>query len=161
MSSKTEQVLAALHASFVAAAEDDARIVGATRNLALADQIEALGATTSGHLNLVDGGSQILEIMLGNPPTYEIEHTAELEWIVRAVGQSDRDAAFDDGLCAIADVVDTVSAAIEAQDAPYAGILDAIEIAGIERSNLAIDGVPQLKGAIVSLRLTFTSSRPF
>jgi hypothetical protein len=162
VSSRTEQILAALHAALgAAAAAEGAAVTGVTRNEALADQLAALGAGTAGHLNLVDGSSQILSTLLGAPPTYEIEHSAEIEWIVQAATQPARDAAFDAGLNAIADTVDSVAAAIEDGDAPFAGLLDAIEIGGIERSNLAIEGVPQLKGAIVTVKLTFTSSRPF
>ncbi len=41
------------------------------------------------------------------------------------------------------------------------GVVDDTEITAVSRSNLAIEGVPQLKGAEISVRLQFTSNRPF
>lgn len=157
---RTEAILSALHQAFLAAGGDAIPI--ATRNRTLADMLDELDGGAGGHLNLVDGDGVVGEVQLsGSGLTYEITHTATAEWLVQAVNDDVREAAFDAGLEAIAAVVESIDDAVRSGDAPYAGLLDAIDILGIARSNLAVDGAPALKGAEIQIRIQFVSSRPF
>lgn len=148
---RTEEAIRALHSVLVAAA--GATLPAAKRNLALADTIEALEGGADAHLNVVDGDGEVAAVELGQPNTYEIEHTLALEWIVKAATDEARESGFDAGLEAIHDAL--------AADATLGGLVDDVAITAVNRSNLAIEGVPQLKGAEIAVRLTFTSSRPF
>jgi hypothetical protein len=148
---RTEEGIRALHAALAAAA--GGALPAATRNLALADTLEALEGGADVHLNVVDGDGEVTAVELGRPNIYEIEHTLALEWIVKAATDEARESAFDAGLEAIHDAI--------AADETLGGAVDDVAIIAINRSNLAIEGVPQLKGAEISVRLTFTSSRPF
>lgn len=148
---RTEEAIRALHAVLVAAADD--ALPAATRNLALAAALDALESGADAHLNVVDGDGEVAAVELGQPNIYEIEHALALEWIVKAATDEARESAFDAGLEAIHDAL--------AADETLGGLVDDVEIVAVNRSNLAIEGVSQLKGAEISVRLTFTSSRPF
>lgn len=156
---RTEEVIAAFVAALAAMAGSTPALPAPTRNLALADMLDALDAPAEGHLNVVDGSTINRATILGAPVLYELAQAVEVEWIVQAAAQADRDTAFDAGLVAIADTVDALNAAIEA-DASPGGIAHA-EITSIDRTNLAIDGSAQLKGASIVVTLEFTSPRPF
>lgn len=161
MTSRTETAIAAFVAALAAEAASGGRLPAPTRNLALADALDAVDGEASAHCNAVDGRTRVTDVQLGEPPTYEIEHEVEIEWIVQAAAQADRDAASDAGLEAIADTVDTINASVAAGGGPWGGVIDHAEIVEIDRSNLAVFGAPQLKGLTVAVRLTFTSPRPF
>jgi len=151
MASRTEEALQALVSALAAA--DGASLPEPTRNRVLADALDALEGSAAAHLNVVDGDGEVEATELGQPRVYEISQTAAVEWIVQASTDADREAAFDAGLEAIATAVEA--------DPTLGGVVDDTEITAVTRSNLAIEGVPQLKGAEISIRLQFTSTRPF
>jgi hypothetical protein len=151
MASRTEEALQALVGVLAEAA--GGALPEPTRNRVLADALDALDSNATAHLNIVDGDGEVEATELGQPRVYEISQTAAVEWIVKASTDADREAAFDAGLEAIA-------TAIEA-DPTLGGVVDDTEITAVSRSNLAIEGVAQLKGAEISIRLQFTSHRPF
>ena len=161
MASRSEQIRVAFHEALVAAAGPALPV--ATRNDALPqilDELPASGAPGAA-LNLVDGSIVDRTETLGPDRVYELGLIVELEWIVQAESQTDRDAAFDAGLLAIDDVVAAIEVAADAEAAPWHGLIGSARVTGIEGSNLAIDGVPQLKGGLIGVTFEFTSYRPF
>ena len=161
MASRSEQIRVAFHEALVAAAGPALPL--ATRNDALPqilDELPASGAPGAA-LNLVDGSIVDRNETLGPDRVYDLGLIVELEWIVQAASQTDRDAAFDAGLVAINDVVEAIEVDAEQEKAPWHGLIGSARVTGIEGSNLAIDGVPQLKGGVIGVTFEFTSYRPF
>lgn len=157
---RTEDAIAALVAAMQDVANANPAIPAPTRNAALVEMLDSIGEAEAGRrLNVVDGSGEVVDVMLGAPRPYEIAQVVTVEWLVKAGAAADRDAMFDAGLVAIGDAVDALTAAIGA------GAVTAVDHAeiegGVDRTNLAIEGVPQLKGGIVEVRLEFRSERPF
>jgi len=163
MASRTEEALQALVAAFAAAAAAAPTVLPPpSRNEMLPTRLEAFDGTTCGFLNVLDGSGGPEGADGGPGETlgaddsvdgYEIIHRAEVEWIIEAVEKDDREAAFDAGLV-------TLNAKLKS-DRRLGGIVDDVRFEKIERSGLAIDGLPNLKGAIITVALTFLSSEPF
>lgn len=90
-----------------------------------------------------------------NPVTYLWEHIALLEVLVQGPEPKDdqpdpRDAALDQLLLAVDGAL--------AADPTLGGLVDRAEPRSAELSNLAIDGAPGLKGAVVPVALTYVTS---
>jgi hypothetical protein len=84
---------------------------------------------------------------------YEIEHTAEVELFVVKADQASRDLTFDS-------MLEFIAAAVEA-DRSLGGMVDFVRLEVPNRSDYKVDGLPVVKSAVVPVKLTFTSARPF
>ena len=136
-----ETILQALHAALQT-------IPAATvlRGAVLPERIPA-----GGLLILRDGDPGAPEVLL-SPPAYLYEHRAQVEAIVEAGAPSDRDAAFDT-------LVSAVGTAIAA-DRTLGGLCDWVEAEAPEPADLAIEGAPGLKAAVIPVVLTYATADP-
>ena len=137
--SKREDVLTALFASL-------AGVGGATvaRNLALPTRIPAAGLVI-----LRDGTPGEPEVSL-SPLTYHYEHAAVVEVIVQ--GQATQDAQFD----AICVAIGTRLAA----NRTLGGLCDWLEGAAPDPTEIITDGGEPMKGAAVTVTLTYSTTNP-
>ena len=151
---RTEAALIALKAALAAAAAAATPALPApTRNREIATVLADL-AGGGALLNLTDGDGEVTDRLLGEEgDVYELAHRAAIEIIVENADQEERDATFDAGL-------EVIAAAVEA-DGTLGGTVSHAEIEAIARSGFVTDGAPQIKAAVVTVRLTFTSPRPF
>jgi hypothetical protein len=154
---RTETALRGLDALLKAAFPLPGMIeVTPTRNEDVAVALEAVaeGGPYAG-INLRDGAAEISGQMLGvGNPLFEMTHRAEIEWMVADPDAEKRDAAFDDGLMALAAVI------LASPDLGTDFIADA-HISDIERSGLVTDGAAQVKAAVLVVTFTFSSPTPF
>lgn len=163
MTSRTEEALLALVAAFKSAAEAAPLVLPLPlRNEMLPTRLDVFTGTTAGFLNVLDGSGGPEGADGGSGETlgadvtesgYEITQRAEVEWIIEAAEKVDREAAFDAGLVLLNSKLKS--------DRTLGGVVDDVRFEKIERSGLAIDGLPNLKGAIITVALTFLSSEPF
>lgn len=161
--SKTELALQALVAALTAQANGPGGIPVPSRNETLPERFApANSGDVNVFFNVNDGDARVTEIALGNPDevadVYQLEHRAEVEWVVEAIDSSApslaaKEQAFDDGLTAIDDALKA--------DRSLGGTVDRAEIDEIQRSNLVTDALPNVKAARVLVKLEFVSSRPF
>lgn len=161
--SKTELALQALLAALTAQANGPGGIPVPARNETLPSRFKpADSGTVNVFFNVNDGDGRVSETAVGHPDevdeVYQLEHRAELEWVVEAIDGTDeslatRDAAFDDGLIAIDDALKA--------DRSLAGTVDFCRIDEIVRTNLVTDALPNVKGARVLVLMQFVSDRPF
>ena len=137
--SKREDVLTALFAAL-------AGVGGATvaRNLALPTRIPAAGLVI-----LRDGTPGEPEVSL-SPLTYHYEHAAVVEVIVQ--GQATQDAQFD----AICVAIGTRLAA----NRTLGGLCDWLEGAAPDPTEIITDGGEPMKGAAVTITLTYSTTNP-
>ena len=162
MPSRTEEALAALHGA-IEKAFRPASFPTPARNETLDVILERMGEKGGAFCNVIDGNGDINSEALGSddlPDGYEIIHRAEIEWLVMDPDPATRDATFDDGLLLLDQAV---AVDIEAAGARTLGgfVSDARLVAPIERSNPRTDGLPGVKYALVTVQLTFKSSRIF
>lgn len=173
MTSRTETVLQALVAALTAKAQEvDSPLVAPLRNESLFARMTEGDDAIARYLNVWDGEGEPTDELLGADadPTidddadvgrYDIEHRATLEWAVAGGSDAAREAAFDAGLVAIHDAV---RPAVSGDTRTYLG--GAVGFCTIERigrsgSGLVTDGLPNVKAAEITVRLEFTSPRPF
>ena len=137
--SKREDVLTALFAAL-------AGVGGATmaRNLALPTRVPAAGLVI-----LRDGTPGEPEVSL-SPLTYHYEHAAVVEVIVQ--GQATQDAQFD----AICVAIGTRLAA----NRTLGGLCDWLEGAAPDPTEIITDGGEPMKGAAVTITLTYSTTNP-
>lgn len=140
MTTKREQVLSALFARLQT-------ITGGTailRNEVLPERIPAAGL-----LILRDGTPGEAEVTL-SPLRYHWQHRAEVEVFVR--GSSGLELAFD----TLAEGIGQVIAA----DRTLGGLCDWIETDAPEPADLAVEGAPSIRAAVLILTLHYTSNDP-
>ena len=137
--SKREDVLTALFASL-------AGVGGATvaRNLALPTRIPAAGLVI-----LRDGTPGEPEVSL-SPLTYHYEHAAVVEVIVQ--GQATQDAQFDSICVAIG--------ARLAANRTLGGLCDWLEGAAPDPTEIITEGGEPMKGAAVTITMTYSTTNP-
>ncbi|CAM3100310.1 hypothetical protein SAMN04488021_1374 [Paracoccus aminovorans] len=114
------------------------------RNEVLPERIPAAGL-----LILRDGTPGEAEVTL-SPLRYHWQHRAEIEVFIR--GSSGLELAFD----ALAERVGQVIAA----DRTLGGLCDWIETDAPEPADLAVEGAPSIKAAVLILTLHYTSNDP-
>lgn len=141
MASKRETVLQALFGKL-----DDIAGPKVLRNETLPERIPAAGI-----LILRDGDPGEPEVLL-SPLEYCYQHRAEIELVVEAATPAARDAAYDGLLVSI-------GGAIEA-DRTLGGLCDYAEAEAPEPVDLAVDGAPGLKAAVVPILLHYGSPDP-
>jgi len=106
------------------------------------------------HFVLRTGTAENREQLLGGAERhFEIDHMAEIEWLVENKDRAARVATFNAGL-------EEIDNALE-EDPTLGGVVDHAEISGTQFNGLVTEGVPEIEAAILSVRLTFTSTRPF
>ena len=137
--SKREDVLTALFAAL-------AGVGGATvaRNLALPTRIPAAGLVI-----LRDGTPGEPEVSL-SPLTYHYEHAAVVEVIVQ--GQATQDAQFDSICVAIG--------ARLAANRTLGGLCDWLEGAAPDPTEIITEGGEPMKGAAVTITMTYSTTNP-
>lgn len=140
MTTKREEVLSALHTLLLGIGGG----VTVHRNEVLPERIPAAGL-----LILRDGTPGEAEVTL-SPLRYHWQHRAEIEVFVR--GQSNLELAFDV-------LAETVGQAIAA-DRTLGGLCDWIETDAPEPADLAVEGAPTIKAAVLILTLHYTSTDP-
>lgn len=114
------------------------------RNEVLPERIPAAGL-----LILRDGTPGEAEVTL-SPLRYHWQHRAEIEVFIR--GSSGLELAFD----ALAERVGQVIAA----DRTLGGLCDWIETDAPEPADLAVEGAPSIRAAVLILNLHYTSNDP-
>lgn len=139
MTTKREQVLSAL---FILLQGISGVVV--QRNEVLPERIPAAGL-----LILRDGTPGEAEVTL-SPLRYHWQHRAEVEVFIR--GSSGLELAFD----ALAERVGQVIAA----DRTLGGLCDWIETDAPEPADLAVEGAPSIRAAVLILTLHYTSNDP-
>ncbi|MDR0809745.1 MAG: acyl-CoA transferase [Gemmobacter sp.] len=140
MTTKREEVLSALHTILLGIGGG----VTVHRNEVLPERIPAAGL-----LILRDGTPGEAEVTL-SPLRYHWQHRAEVEVFVR--GQSNLELAFDV-------LAETVGQAVAA-DRTLGGLCDWIETDAPEPADLAVEGAPTIKAAVLILTLHYTSTDP-
>jgi len=90
--------------------------------------------------------------VLLSPPEYVYQHRAELEVAVNGGTSAARDAAFDT-------VVSVIGAAIAA-DRTLGGLCNWVEAEAPEPVDLAIEGAPGLKAAVIPVILHYGMADP-
>jgi hypothetical protein len=173
MTSQTEKALQALVAALTAkAASEGATIIAPLRNNALPARLFDAGAGLEKYLNVWDGDGETLNEALGADSAgmldgYELAQRPLVEWVVAGGTDETREAAFDAGLI---DIHDAIKADSEGRylagvtDENLAGVVHQAAIEAIARQggkSLVTDGMPNIKAAELTIRLTFMSSRPF
>lgn len=103
----------------------------------------------AGLLILRDGDPGDPEVLL-SPLSYYWQHRAQLEVLVQKGTADDRDTSMDTLLEAIATAISS--------NRTLGGLCDCVTAQAPDTSMLSIDGAPQIKGAVVSIELIYTSS---
>ncbi len=154
----TQAALDALEAAIVASldAADVPVLPAPRRNQSIEDAAEELaeGSGVRLWLNLLDGRQIVADELLGaGNPSYEIEHRAVLEWVVVALDDADREAAFHAGIAAIEAALD--------EDRTLAGTVDDVRLlAPAAVVDDRHDGGSPFKSADIPVDLLFTSDMP-
>ena len=105
-------------------------------------------------LNVVDGDSIPRdEIMVGNGTDDEFELAVTLEWSISQAASGPRDAAFDAGMTGIAEALGQNAGG----DRTLGGAVDYIRLVRVSRDDLALDGFPSVKTAVLEFRITMTA----
>ncbi|WP_373237834.1 hypothetical protein [Cohaesibacter celericrescens] len=129
------------------------------RNQTLDDGLEALEDGGKAWLNMVDGDIDVNEEALGISDSFELEQLASFELIVKCADEPSCRAAISDLVTKISHQIDL------ANDPDMIGGLAAVgcyaRITRFQRDNLVTAGVPNTKGASVTVALTFISDQPF
>ncbi len=142
MTSKREQALAGLFLCL----QNGMSSVAALRNDPLPTKIPA-----SGLLILRDGDAGEPEITL-SPTRYHYAHVAELEVLVQKPKSDERDAALDELLVALGEVLSA--------DTSLSGAVDYMSIGSPEFLTETVDGAPAIKAAVVPITLEYTTLNP-
>jgi hypothetical protein len=129
------------------------------QNENLQSRLEEIGgAGVEMLLNIWDDSESDPDELLGadvNADGFEIEREVPVEFIVAGGDREIRRAAFEDGLAAIYDAIKA--------DSTLGGVVDNARMLAPRRNGagLYVDGMPNILGADIRVRLTFTSSRTF
>ena len=142
MTSKREQALAGLFLCLQNGMDD----IAVLRNEPLPTKIPA-----SGLLILRDGDAGEPEITL-SPTRYHYAHVAELEVLVQKPKSDERDAALDELLVALGEVLSA--------DTSLSGAVDYMSIGSPEFLTETVDGAPAIKAAVVPITLEYTTLNP-
>ncbi|MEL6218601.1 MAG: acyl-CoA transferase [Pseudomonadota bacterium] len=121
-------------------------LVGLTalRNISVPVEIPA-----DGLLILRDGNPGEPEVLL-SPLTYIFSHRAEVEVLVQAGTETERDARFDALLASIAAAI--------AADQTLGGTCDWVEAEAPEPSDVPIEGADQIKAAVLPVILEYVTN---
>lgn len=123
-----------------------------TLDSALEEVTNGVSVGTSAWANFVDGDLERIGEAMGGDYAYELRQSALVEIVVRAPDDAGRRAA----LAAIANrYLDVIEA-----DPTLAGTVSLWEITDLQRDNLAETGVPNIKGATLTLSAEFIAERP-
>lgn len=141
MARKSEQVLEALLAALEGIEGPKVQ-----RNGILPERVPAAGI-----IILRDGDPGIPEALM-SPPEYIYEHFAEAEVVVDAPKPAQRDSIFDGLLEAIGTAI--------AADRTLGGLCEYVLAAAPEPAELAIEGAPGFKAAIVPIALHYGTADP-
>ncbi len=143
MASTSETVLQALHAALAASLPAGVTLA---RNAGLPARVPAVGM-----MILRDGDPGEPEFLF-SPPLYVFEHRAEVDLIVEAGADAERDAAFDALKLAL-------GAAIAA-DRTLGGLCDYVLGEAPAPLDLPVEGAEGLKASTVGIRLSYGSDDP-
>jgi hypothetical protein len=147
----SDGVLDAMHAA-LAAASAALAVPELRRNETLDSALEAVEASASAWANFVDGDLERMDQSLGGGFDYELRQSALVEIVVHAATDTERRAA----LAAIVNAyVDAIGA-----DPTLGDTVSLWEIVELERDNLAETGVPNIKGATLTIAAEFIADRP-
>ena len=156
MTSKTETAIAALVAVLAAAhAAEPEMLPAPLRNEALPSRLSEVSAAVFMHLNVWDGDTQIDQEMLGADVVedgYELIHDAAIEFVVAGSTATAREAAFDAGMTAILVAI--------AADRTLSDKVDTCHVTAIgsKQRELVTEGLPNAKGAEITVRMEFVDS---
>nr|WP_321482853.1 hypothetical protein [uncultured Cohaesibacter sp.] len=127
------------------------------RNETLDDALAALDGGEKAYLNMVDGDLRTSGEALGGGGYYELEQEALFELTVKAGSEAQSRSALGRIIQALAAVIEAANA-----DGGALAALGALAApTGLQRDNLATSGVPGIKGAVVTVTVSFTSDQPF
>jgi len=149
----SDTALTALQSVLTTLARSETAVPTVHRNEPLEKMLEDLDRGAKGFANLIDGDIRIDNILIGDGPVYELTLLPQLEIIVQGNSDAERRAA-------LSAIVDTIATAIDA-DPTLANACEDSRVAGITRSGLVTDGVPNLAGLIVALEVEITSNQSF
>lgn len=129
-----------------------------SRNDTLDSMLENIGDGDGGRINVLDGDRKDMTAMTGAatadiPDGYDITHGAVVEVLVQAKNAADRDAIFDALMLSIHDAIRV--------DRSLGNVVTWCDYDSIQRTNLAVDGLPGVKAAVIGIDLLFLSNRPF
>ena len=147
----SDGVLDAMHAA-LAAASAALAVPELRRNETLDSALEAVDADASAWANFVDGDLERIDQSLGGGFDYELRQTAIVEIVVHAATDAERRAT-------LAAIVNAYVSAIEA-DPTLGDTVSLWEIVELQRDNLAETGVPNIKGATLTIAAEFIADRP-
>ncbi|SDT97066.1 hypothetical protein [Stappia sp. ES.058] len=147
----SDGVLDAMHAA-LAAASAALAVPELRRNETLDSALEVVEAGASAWANFVDGDVERIDQSLGGGFEYELRQTALVEIVVHAATDAERRAA-------LAAIVNTHVDAIGA-DPTLGDTVSLWEIVELQRDNLAETGVPNIKGATLTIAAEFIADRP-
>lgn len=156
MTSKTEAAIVAFVDALTAkSALDDTVIPEPLRNEALPSRLTETGGGLMMHLNVWDGNTTIDQEMLGADVItdgYELSHELTVEYVVARGSAAEREAAFDLGVKAILGVVSA--------DRTIDGTVSTTHVTEIisKQRELVTQGLPNCKGADITVRLEFVDS---
>ena len=155
MTLKSNQVLDALH-GIVSALSGNANYPKVERNATLDEAFEQLENDNAAYANMRDGDAVIENQALGTDCQYEVVQQAFIELYVKC---DDEDKA----RLQLGALIESTHDAIEqaSQSGALANVYAGSQTAGLQRTNLASDGIPGLKACILTIDLTFLSERPF
>jgi len=145
--------LTALQSVLTTLATSETSVPSFHRNEPLEKMLEALEDGAKGFANLIDGDVRVDNVLIGDGAVYELTLLPDLEVIVQGDADADRRAS-------LSAIVGAVAVAVDA-DPTLGGACAHSRLAGITRSGLATDGVPNLSGLIVGLEIELTSDQPF
>ena len=147
----SDGVLDAMHAALASASVASA-VPELRRNETLDSALEAVEANASAWANFVDGDVERMDQSLGGGFDYELRQTAIVEIVVHAATDAERRAT-------LAAIVNAYVSAIEA-DPTLGDTVSLWEIVELQRDNLAETGVPNIKGATLTIAAEFIADRP-
>lgn len=147
----SDEVLDAMHGVLAAAAASTS-VPELRRNETLDSALEDLAGGASGWANFVDGDLERIDEALSGDIPYELRQVALVEIVVRAGTDAERRAA-------LAAICDAYQDAIEAAPT-LSDTVSLWEITDLQRDNLAETGVPNIKGATLTLAAEFIADRP-
>ncbi len=127
------------------------------RNAVLDDALEAIDGGALAYVNMVDSDVRVIGEALGTVEGYELEQEVKFEITVKASSEPAARAA-------TGAIVDAVHGAITAATGEGGALEDLgcwADITGLQRDNLATQGIPGIKGVLLTVTMTFISDRPF